>query len=261
MTDAAANRPAAAEAAYEAFASAYDDFTHAYLNEQWTGRLLAKARRWAPLEGQRLLDVACGTGKSFIPMLERGWKVTACDISPAMVEVARKKAGDAATLLVADMRELPLLGGFDLVWALDDAVNYMLSPAELEASVVGMARNLEPAGVLLFDVNTLLVYRTFFATETVVEQGGRRLTWRGEMDPDAVGPGSVSSAVLEADDGSMPTHTHVQRHFTEAEILAAIESAGLSCREIVGELEGELSEGANEDVHTKAIYVCTSEHG
>ena len=31
------------------------------------------------------------------------------------------------------MRELPVFGEFDLVWSLDDAVNYLLSAEELEA--------------------------------------------------------------------------------------------------------------------------------
>jgi ubiquinone/menaquinone biosynthesis C-methylase UbiE len=43
------------------------------------------------IAGHRLLDVACGTGKSFIPMLEKVWEVTACDISPKMVAIARTK--------------------------------------------------------------------------------------------------------------------------------------------------------------------------
>ena len=60
--------------------------------------LLPKLERHR-LQGRRLLDVACGTGKSFIPMLERGWEVTACDISAAMVEVARGKVGDAGAAL------------------------------------------------------------------------------------------------------------------------------------------------------------------
>jgi ubiquinone/menaquinone biosynthesis C-methylase UbiE len=53
------------------------------------------------LSGRRLLDVGCGKGKSFLPMLARGWKVTACDISPSMLEIARAKAGDAVDLSVA----------------------------------------------------------------------------------------------------------------------------------------------------------------
>src|SRR5262249_6156918 len=96
------------------------------------------------LRGKRLLDVGCGTGKSFLPMLKRGWDVTGCDISASMVELARTKVGDAALLSVEDMRELPTLGEFDLVWCLDDAVNYLLSVDELERALSGMRQNLAP---------------------------------------------------------------------------------------------------------------------
>lgn len=244
-----------ARVTYDAFAPAYDDFTHAYMNERWTGRLLAKAEVHG-LEGNRLLDVACGTGKSFIPMLDRGWEVAACDISPEMVAIAREKAGDRAAISVADMRELPTLGEFDLVWAIDDAINYLLSTGELEAALAGMARNLSPSSVLLFDVNTLLVFRTFFCTETVVEQNGRQLIWKGQGAVEEVGPGSIGEAILESDDGSMATHAHRQRHFAETELLRAIEATGLQCLEIAGELDGDLFDGADEGVHTKAVYIC-----
>lgn len=245
-----------ARIAYEAFAPAYDDFTHAYMNGRWTARLLARAEKWGA-SGNQLLDVACGTGKSFIPMLDRGWEATACDISAAMVEVARDKAGNRAAISVADMRELPTFGAFDLVWALDDAINYLGDAEELRSTLTGMGRNLAPSGVLLFDVNTLLVFRTFFCSETVVDQNDRRLIWRGQGNPDEVEPSSVGSATLEADDGSIEAHVHHQRHFTEAEILAAIAQAELRCREIVGERDGDLFDGADEDLHTKAVYVCT----
>ena len=47
----------------------------------------------APRPGERVLDVACGTGKSFMPFLARGWDVTACDLSPAMLARAATVAG------------------------------------------------------------------------------------------------------------------------------------------------------------------------
>ena len=57
-----------------------------------------------------------------------------------MVEIARGKVGEAARLSVADMRELPVFGEFDLVFCLDDAVNYLLSGDELERALSGMRR-------------------------------------------------------------------------------------------------------------------------
>jgi ubiquinone/menaquinone biosynthesis C-methylase UbiE len=254
-------QPRWAEIAYEAIAPVYDDFTAHHDYEMWLGNLLPELQRHG-LKGNRLLDVACGTGKSFIPMLKRGWEVTACDISAAMVELARGKVGDAAALSVADMRELPVFGEFDLVWCLDDAVNYLLSGAELEQALTGMRRNLGPGGLLMFDVNTLNTYRSFFAREVVVERDGRRLVWKGRSTPDAE-PGAISEASfevlpLEGEDGPrIAPEMHRQRHFPEAEVLAGLEAAGLECLEIFGHGEDAvLRQPLDDDVHSKAVYIC-----
>jgi len=254
-----AERPRWAEEAYEAIAPAYDDFTAHHNYELWLGNLLPEAERHG-LRGNRLLDVACGTGKSFLPMLERGWKVTACDISSAMVELARRKAGGRAELLVADMRELPVLGEFDLVFCLDDAVNYLLSRAELEAALRGMAANLAPHGILMFDANTIEAYRNFFAEEVVVERGGRRLIWRGHADPGHP-EGEIAEASFEArsldDEPLIPPRLHRQRHFPEAEVLAALRAAWLEALDVFGHhFDAVPRQPLDEVNHTKAVYIA-----
>lgn len=240
---------------YDAYAPVYDEFNHGYLYERWTGRLLAKAEE-VGIDGQRLLDVACGTGLSFIPMLERGWEVTGCDISPVMLDLARHKVGPLADLLEADMRDLPELGEFDLIWAVNDPLNYLLSIEELEATFDGMRRNLAASGIALFDVNTLVTYRTFFSKEIVVEGGGRRLVWRGQQTPAEVEPGMFAEALFDADGESDLRHVHRQRHFGEKDVLGALEAAGLHCISIFGELDGVLTPGVDEAHHTKAVYLC-----
>ena len=174
--------------------------------------------------------------------------VTGCDISPAMLERAREKAGDAAELAVADMLDLPKFGEFDLVWALDDAVNYLLSPEELSQALAGMGANLAPTGLLLFDVNELQAYRTFFAETTVVERGGRRLVWRGMASAD-VPPASICESQMEVAPGEVLAHR--QRHFPEAEVRAALAEAGLECLGLDGVPTQPLA-----PTHTKAIYVA-----
>jgi SAM-dependent methyltransferase len=249
-----------AEIAYEAIAPVYDEFTAHHNYELWLGALLPQAERRGLTVG-RLLDVACGTGKSFIPMLERGWEVTACDISPAMVEVARGKVRDTAELSVADMRRLPVLGEFDLVWALDDAINYLLDTDELERALAGMARNLGPDGLLMFDANTIRAYRNFFAEEVAIEQPGRRLLWRGRASADQA-PGTIAEAsfeveVLEGGDAEpIPPQMHRQRHFTEDEVLAALGRAGLECLDVFGHDDTTVPEQPlDEGRHNKAVYI------
>jgi len=251
--------------AFEAMAPAYDDFTAHYDYEGWLEDLL-KILEPHGLRGRRLLDVACGTGKSFLPMLPRGWRVTGCDISPAMLALAEEKAGDAVDLSVADMRELPRFGEFDLAWALDDAINYLLSVGELEVALGGMGNNLTASGLLLFDVNELLAYRTFYAETSVIERDGRSLIWRGLGSSDVV-PGSVCESrfeVRDSRDGGRSTgvSVHRQRHFAEAEVLAALERAGLECLDVYGHgLDGIPQQPLDVERHTKAIYIARRASG
>jgi len=164
-------------------------------------------------------------------------------------------------LSVADMRELPVFGEFDLVWALDDAVNYLLSAEELGDALSGMRANLAPGGLLMFDVNTLRAYRSFFAETERVERGGRKLVWTGQASADAE-PGSISEARFEveaATDGEagVATHVHRQRHFPEAEVLALLEGAGLECLDVFGHgFDAVLKQPVEELTHTKAVYIA-----
>src|SRR5688572_6001885 len=147
-----------ATAAYDAVAPGYDLLTAGYAYDRWTAALEDLARDHG-LRGSRLLDVACGTGKSFLPFLDRGYQVTACDVSPAMVGIAAAKAGGRARCEVADMRELPVLGAFDLVTCLGDALNHLPDLGAVEQALTGMAANLAPGGLAVLDLNTLAAYR------------------------------------------------------------------------------------------------------
>jgi SAM-dependent methyltransferase len=254
-------RPRWAEIAYEAIAPVYDEFTAHHDYDLWLGQLLPKVEQYG-IPGHRLLDVACGTGKSFLPMLEKGWEVTACDISPKMVAIAREKVGDRVELSVADMRDLPVFGEFDLVFCLDDAVNYLLCSEELEQALTGMRRNLGPGGLLMFDVNTLGSYRTFFAEEVVVERDGLRMVWRGRSTSD-LPPSSIAEASFEVESLDPETapaiapELHRERHFPEAEVLEALERAGLECLGVYGHHDDAIpKQPLHELDHTKGVYIA-----
>lgn len=243
--------------AYDTFAAFYDDYTSAYEYEyrRWSSRLFAVAQE-AGLAGDRLLDVGCGTGLSFVEMLDRGLRVTGCDLSPEMVEVARSKVGDRARVVVADMRALPDLGEFDLVWAVNDPFNYLLSAEEVEATLAGMRRNLVPGGIVLFDLITLRVCRDFFSGEVIREKGGRQFIGRGQLSPEQVVPGAIGEVRFEVEGEPGSAHVHRFRHLPEDEVLAAIDAVGLQCVGVFGELEGDLHADLDEETHTMAVYLC-----
>lgn len=85
---------------------------------------------WLPadLTGARLLDAGCGTGALAVEAARRGANVLAVDISPTLIEIARKRSAvDAGVgtleFKVADMLK-PELGRFDYIVAMDSLIHY-----------------------------------------------------------------------------------------------------------------------------------------
>jgi ubiquinone/menaquinone biosynthesis C-methylase UbiE len=71
-----------------------------------------------PTPGMRVLDVGCGTGMYLESYIGSGAVCTGIDLSPAMLDVARGRLGEQATLELGDATNLPFAdGSFDLVLA------------------------------------------------------------------------------------------------------------------------------------------------
>jgi len=73
----------------------------------------------APANGDRLLEVGCGTGHWSAFFSRQGFVVTGVDISPKMVGAAREKGISDASFEVADAQSLPFEDGqFDVTAAI-----------------------------------------------------------------------------------------------------------------------------------------------
>jgi SAM-dependent methyltransferase len=252
-------------AAYDALAPVYDGLTAHHDHERWLALLLGLARSHG-LAGTRALDVACGTGKSFMPLVRRGWEVTACDLSPTMAARARRRArGHRVRVRVADMRRLPVLcADADLVTCLDDAINYLLDRGELRAGLAGMRANLRPGGLLVFDVNTLAAYRD--VPDMVVEGPGSVVVWHGE--PARIdAPGGCAEVVVdvfaEEEDGATWRRAQSRqrhRHHPLELVVALVEEAGLEVVALRGQRPGGVLE-AHVDEHTQHKVVVVAGRG
>jgi SAM-dependent methyltransferase len=250
-----------AKAAYDALAPGYDDLTRGHDHVGWTGLLESHAVD-AGLRGSRLLDVACGTGNTITPMLDRGYDVTGVDISEEMLAEAERKSAGRAELLAGDMRELPLLGRFDLVWCLGDALNYLDTEDELVATLDGLRRNLAEGGVAVFDVNTLGTFRELYSSLLAVPTPGRVVLLEGHGSRDLEAGGTAETWIdrIELQGTGWWTRTrsrHHHRHHSDAAIRSAVASAGLECHAVYGTyITGVIETPLDELRHAKAVYIA-----
>src|SRR5262245_28043508 len=91
-------------------------------------RMRAQLLSWLPqdLRGKRVLDAGCGTGMLAIDLARRGAHVTAIDLAPTLVELARIRKphdlnGGQVQFVVGDMLDNDL-GHFDHVIAMDSLI-------------------------------------------------------------------------------------------------------------------------------------------
>lgn len=106
--------------------------------------VLARHLQWLPQTG-RALDLACGTGSSALVLAERGFSVTAWDLSSVAVERVREEADARGLALDAEVRDViaepPPPASFDLIH-----VSHFLD----RGLCAHLIEALRPSGLLLY---------------------------------------------------------------------------------------------------------------
>jgi SAM-dependent methyltransferase len=113
-----------------------------------------------PRGDERILDMACGSGRHALELRRRGFEVVGADISPDLIEIARRDAAEAdldVDFVLADLRELDFTEEFDLVLNLNDgAIGYLESDEENLKTFATISRALRPGGRNLIQLPNVL---------------------------------------------------------------------------------------------------------
>ena len=161
----------------------------------------------------RLIDLGCGTGRLLVHFARRGFRCLGVDLSDAMLDVVREKAGReglSIDLLKANLVELDGVpaGGFDYAACVFSTLGMVRGAVNRRAFLGHVRRILKPGGVFVLHAHNAR-YRL-----------GRGLGRRGPEPGDRTMPQVRGGAELTI------------HHYTRGELVGELAAAGFRVREI-----------------------------
>lgn len=93
----------------------------------------------------KALDLACGTGRNSFFLAEKGFEVTAIDISPTAIEMAKKQAlekGLIISWIVSDLDKYKISGEFSII------ISFFYVNKEIVPDII---KALKKGGILVFE--------------------------------------------------------------------------------------------------------------
>lgn len=107
---------------------------------------------------KKVLDVGCGTGIHTLELAKRGYTAVGVDVSPAMIEAARRKAVGLPNVefVLADATNLKFDREFDAAIAFYGVVSYFRDDDSLLKFFNSVRRALKKGAVFIFDTWSLV---------------------------------------------------------------------------------------------------------
>lgn len=134
---------------YKQLANYYDEIYHFKNYMKEAEKIETLIQQYKKSRGNRLLDVACGTG-NHIAHLKQRYIVEGLDFSSDMLRIARKKHPDIS-FHMGDMTSFKLKNRYDVITCLFSAIGHVKTKTRMRRAVRNMANHLQPGGLMILE--------------------------------------------------------------------------------------------------------------
>lgn len=187
-------------------------------------------------EGADIIDLACGSGRHSILFADRGFNVTAVDLSENLLNVARKNAenlGLTIDFVNADLRNFCITSKFDLAVNLFTSFGYFESDIENYLLFSDACDLLKPGGYFVIDYFNTAFVKRHLVPHSEDNFNGKRIIQDRKITGDR-----VVKDITIANNGSSRKYKESVRMYSYTELKAAIEKSGLRVYKTFGDFDG-----------------------
>lgn len=214
---------------YVGLAGIYDFMMMGVDYEAWADYVLEAANHFG-VAPRDVLDLACGTGSTTIPLAKRGLSVTGLDLAPAMLAIARDKAREEGVnipFVEKNMLALDYENRFDMIVSFQDGINYLTGDGDFAKLTAGVSKGLKENGVFIFDLNRVDHYAD--TETTVIDLDDEYLVYENNYDGEKrIWHINLTGFVKEGELYRKFEEVHEEKNHDRKEVEAALHANGLS---------------------------------
>lgn len=224
--------------------------------------------KWASLMGGTLIDLACGTGRTAIPLAEKGYSIIGVDLHEGMLERAKLKAEEEHTDIRFELQnceDLELDMKSSMIYMVGNAFQHFLTNEAQDKLLQSVGVHLKSGGVFIFNTR-------FPNAEELLQDAGEEY-WRTYTTDDGkqvdIYTISKYDALTQVQDYVIVRKTKRDDHTIENELRTTIQLRYTYPMEMerllarhgfrVIELYGDWEENPPVDSKPELIYVCQKE--
>ncbi len=183
-----------------------------------------------------VIDLACGTGRHSILFAERGFNVTAVDLSENLLSVARSTAenlGLEINFVTADLRNFCITSKFDLAVNLFTSFGYFERDAENFSLFTDAFDLLKNDGYFVIDYFNANYIRKHLVPHSEDIINGKKII----QDRQILGDRVIKDITI-AKNGTKRNYRESVRMYSESELKTVIEKSGLRIIKTFGDFDG-----------------------
>ncbi len=187
-------------------------------------------------DGADIIDLACGSGRHSLLFAERGYNVTAVDLSENLLNVAREAAESLRldiNFVNADLRNFCITSRFDLAVNLFTSFGYFKSDAENFSLFTDASDLLKPGGYFIIDYFNADFIRRNLVPHSEATLNGKRII----QDRKIIGDRVIKDITI-ANNGTRKKFKESVRMYSNTELIAGIQNSGLNIYKTFGDFDG-----------------------
>ena len=205
-----------------------------YLNKDcdyasWSQYLIKRLAKFNA--GPSGVDIGCGNGYFTRALYKAGYDVRGIDISPQMLNVAKRRAAEEGVpceFLLGDITKLKLTGKVHFAVAINDCLNYV-PPSKLKSAFAKVYSCLNRGGLFHFDISSEYKIRHILA-DNMFGEDGDDISYMWFNTPEEDGVTMELTFFVRGSDGRYDRYeeTHRQYAHSEEAVISALKEVGFT---------------------------------